>query len=254
MNRAQSHVVGVALLLGITALALAGLTVTVGTAIDASAGSVATGQVADGFDDALRPLRVTGPHTGTVSITDGTIESEDRTLRLLNDSGVVTSVGVGALLYETDANRVTFLSGAIVRGKPGSAVVSHEPPITTSAQALVVGAAAIGDSDSSADISLGVGGGTGPLGVEESNRATTLLLHTTVGHSRTTFSDGRWRLGIETETPEAWSSYFRERGATTTQRDFDGDGVPSVVASFPGSKRAILVVHALNLEVAIRAG
>lgn len=254
MNRAQSHVVGVALLLGITTLALAGLTVAVGTAIDTSAGSVATGQVADGFDDSLRPLRVTGPHTGTVSITDGTIESEDRTLRLLNDSGVVASVGVGTLLYETDDTRVTFLSGAIVRGTPGSAVVSHDPPITTSGRALVVGAAALADRDATADISVGVGGGSGPFGVEESNRATTVLLHTTVGHSRTTFDEDRWRLGVETETPGAWHDYFRERGATTTQTDFDGDGVPSVVASFSGSKRAILIVHALNLEVAIRAG
>jgi hypothetical protein len=256
-ERAQSHVVGVALLLGITTLALAGLTVTVGTTIDASAGSVAAGQVTDGFERSLRPQRVTGPHTGTLSLTGGRLSSEDRELRLLNSSGVVARVDTSALVYRAEDTRVAFLSGAVVRGAPGSAVLAREPSITTSAQSLLVSATVLGDGKDRSGISLGLGrrsrAGGGTASGEGRAPATTVLLHTDVTHDRRTFASDEWRVAVETATPEAWEQYFERRGATTTRRDFDGDGVPSVVASISGTKRAILVVHTLDLEVAIRA-
>jgi hypothetical protein len=34
-----------------------------------------------------------------------------------------------------------------------------------------------------------------------------------------------------------------------TRRDVDGDGVPSVVAQFPGDREGYLVVHDMHLEV-----
>jgi hypothetical protein len=63
--------------------------------------------------------------------------------------------------------------------------------------------------------------------------------------------ESTYRIEIETSTPGAWERHLRERGATTTRRDFDGDGVPSVVASFEGERAVHLVVHDVRLDLAV---
>ena len=58
-------------------------------------------------------------------------------------------------------------------------------------------------------------------------------------------------MAVETATPAAWRAALREAGAEVVDvRDTDGDGVPSVVARFPGERTAYLVVHEMRLEVA----
>jgi hypothetical protein len=74
-------------------------------------------------------------------------------------------------------------------------------------------------------------------------------LTTRVRHERTALPPGRYRLAVETRTPDAWRRYFERRGANTTVREFDDDGVPSVVADLGSVEDAYLVVHDLGLEV-----
>lgn len=61
--RGQSHVVGVALLLGISVVALGSLTVVVGSLVDAGTASANAMRVADEMDGALRPVETTGHRT-----------------------------------------------------------------------------------------------------------------------------------------------------------------------------------------------
>lgn len=232
--RAQSHVVGVALLLGVTTLALGGLTATVGSLLDANAATLDAGRVAGDLERAIQPVSVTGGHTGVVSFLDGRLETVDRTVRLVNDSGTVRAVDAGGVVYRRESARVAVVFGAVVRGQPGQAAVSTEPAVAVGSGSIAVGVPVVGNDWS-------VGGERVRVG-----------LHSRVTHDRRTLGDDEWGVAVETATPDAWERYFRDRGASTTRRDFDGDGTPSVVARFPGERTAHLVFHRLRLEVTTR--
>ncbi|MFC6787271.1 hypothetical protein ACFQFH_15785 [Halobaculum halobium] len=229
-RRGQSHVIGVALLLGITAVSMAGLTATVGTVVESNAAGVDAGRVSADLDAALSPVEVTGHHRGTVSYSDGRLHTVNRTVRVLNASGEVRRVEAGGVVWSSHGHRVAFVAGAVVRGPPGNAVMDADPPLATSAGTAVAGVAVLGDARFSY-----AGGGRVPLS-------------TRVTHDRSAYGDGEWQIAVETATPRPWRAFFERRGATTSTRDFDGDGVDSVVARFPGTRELHLVVHRVHAE------
>jgi len=236
MRRAQSHVVGVALMLGLTTVALGGLTVTVGSIIDAQTASTDATRLAGELDAALGPLERTGPHTGRVHFTDGTLETVEREVRLLENGSVRTTQSVGGLVFEAGDRRVAFLAGAVVRGRQSGAWLVTEPPMVASERNAVVvaGVGRLGVDDVAV-------GGEGP---------TSVTLRTNVSHDRRALGTGRYGVAVETATPRPFESYFTGENASVSLRDFDGDGVQSVVATYPGMRRGYLVVHNLSLEVA----
>lgn len=235
MTRAQSHVVGVALMLGIAVVALGGLTVAVGSVVDAQTGSADATRVADGFDNALRPTSTTGPRAGTVRYAGGQLSTVERDLRIIRNGSVAVTERIGALVYASDTRRVASLAGAVVRGTPGNAWLRTDPLVTDSERTavLAVGAPRLGAGSGSY-------AGSGP---------TTLTLRTNVTHTRHTLGTGTYAVALETATPEPFARHFREHNASVRTRDFDGDGIHSVVAEFPGQRRGYLVVHNLSLEV-----
>lgn len=234
MSRGQSHVVGVALLIGVTAVAIGGLTLTVGSVLEADTATLDATRVADSIDRAIQPVTTTGSHTGRVSFLDGSLRTVERTVRLVNDTGVVRSVSADGVVYQRGDRRVAMVFGAVIRGQPGSATVRTEPPIAVGDTTLAVGVPVVGRTWS-------VGG-----------RRVTALLHSRVTHERELYPDSEWRLAVETATPDAWERLLTARGATVSRRDFDGDGVVSVVARFPGERSVAFVVHRLRLEVTTR--
>lgn len=231
-RRAQSHVVGVVLLLGLTTVALGGLTAAVGGIVDDQTSHADATRVVSDFDDAIRPVETTGPRRGQVSFSEGTLSVDQRDLRVLDADGVVAEIETNALVFESEQRRVAAVSGAIVRGRPGNAWIERKPPVTAGTGVLVVGAPRLGDARSV--------GGEGGL---------TVPLRTNVSHSRTDLGAGPFRVAIETATPEAFERYAADLNATTSVADLDGDGTPSVVIDFEGSRTAYLVVHELGLEV-----
>jgi hypothetical protein len=237
LDRAQSNVVGVALLLGITMVALGGLTASIGTVVDGHAAAADADRVASDLDDALDPVASTGPHRGSVRFTDGHLRTVSRDLRVVNASNgsVAARQRVGGLVYETGAHRVAFVAGGISHGVETGSRFRTPPPVAASDRVLLVGAPRLGPD--APDVS--VGGST----------ATGVTLRTNVSHSRTRLGNTTYRVAVETRHHEAWADYFERQGATTTRRSFDDDGVDSVVATFPGDRRAYLVVHDLRLEV-----
>lgn len=233
-GRAQSHVVGVALLLGVAVISMGALTAAVGTVVEENAAGADAARVADELDAALEPVEVTGPNRGRVAFARGRLRTVERDLRVLDGDGVAREVSVGAVVFEAGDRRVTYLTGAVVRGGSGRARMVEPPPITASrgeGGVLVVGAARVGSLPS-------VGGSE-----------VRVTLATNVTHDRERLGDGEYRVAVETATPAAWERYFEDRGATVTRRDLDGDGTESVVAAFPGERTAHLVVHDLNAEV-----
>ncbi|ACV46266.1 MULTISPECIES: DUF7289 family protein [Halomicrobium] len=231
-ERAQSHVVGVVLLLGLTAIAMGGLTATIGTIVDDQTASADATRVADDLDAALRPVETTGHRSATVSFADGTLGVEDRELRVLDSSGVVATVETDAVVFESEQRRVGAVAGAITRGRGDNTWLRATPPITSGPDVLVVGAQRLNGSGSV--------GGTGGV---------TTTLRTNVTHDRQALGSGEYRVAIETATPGAFERFARERGLDATVRDLDGDGVPSAVIEFEGTRTAYLVVHDMRLEV-----
>jgi hypothetical protein len=231
MSRAQSHVVGVALMLGVTALALTTILAGLGTVAEGQAARADAARVADGFDEALRPVRTTGPHVGTVAFGEGRLSTERRELSVYRNGSHVATVSVDALVFTTGDRRVAATGGAIVRGRHGNAWFVREPPVLAGEGVLVVGAPLLNASDTAV-------GGTGRT-----------HLRTNVSHTRSTLGDGTYRVEVETETPSPWARYFEDRGAAVSRADRDGDGIESVVASYPDTRRGYLVTHDMRLEV-----
>jgi hypothetical protein len=229
--RAQSHVIGVVLMLGITVVALAALTAGVGSTVDSGVARADADRAADAFS-ALDAVSRTGPGTERVAFADGSIETVERELRVLDDDGVVRRIDVNALVFTAGNREVRYLAGAVVRGRPDRAWLVEDPPIATGSSTVLVGAPEL-DADEQIAID---GSGHVDLAVD-------------VSHDRETLPADAYRVAIETETVDAWTRYFERLGATVETRDFDGDGVESVVAAFPGQRTLHLVVHVLELEV-----
>lgn len=236
MTRGQSHVVGIVLLLGITTIALGGLTAVVGSIVDGQTAAADEARVATTLDSDLRPVEGSGPDQLRVQFTEGRLATVERDIRILNASAVVRSVDAGGLVYSSGSSRVGYVGGAVVRGQPGNAWLVSGPPVTVTRDnsTLVVGAVRLNASGQAVSGSGGV----------------TARLETNVSHRHTHLANDDYRVAIETATPEPLARALRERGLTTTVTDLDGDGVDSVVADVPGQQELELVVHETNLEVA----
>ena len=232
-QRAQSNVVGVALLIGLTMLSLGALTATVGTVLDDNAAVGDVERVANDLDDAVAPTETTGSHAGRVTFTDGALRTEERTVRVLRDGDLVVERSTTALVYDRGDYGVTAVAGAVVRDHAGSRSMAANPPVSVSESVIVVGVAAIE---------------AGTIAIE--GGPTTRTLDTEVSHDRVVESEsGEWAVAVETPDPEPWDRSFTERGANVETREFAGDDQPSVVATFEGDRTAHVVVHHVDAEV-----
>lgn len=239
-SRGQSNVVGVAVMLGVTVVALSAVTASVGTVVEETGATADATRVAADMEDAISAVEASGPRRGQISFTEGELNVADRELRILDENGIVETVEVDALEFRTGDQRVVYLAGAVIRETSAGAELYDPPPITASSGAdgvLVVGAPMLNTTDRSV----------------RSTGGSRVALDTDVSHARTNLSNGTYRVAVETTTPDAWARYFERRGATVQdRRDVDGDGVASVVAQFQGDRIAYLVVHDLRLEVRVR--
>lgn len=233
LDRAQANVVGVALLLAITTISLGVLTAGVGSVVESNAAAADANRVADSFEG-LQPSKATGVERQEIAFGEGSLRVAERTVRVLDGDGVVGTYQTDALVFETGDRRVAFLAGAVVRGTGAAARLAERPPISTADSLIVIG--------------LPVLNASGPNAISGSG-ATTLTLQTDTSHDRTDLGEGQYRIAIETTTPAAWERHFDTENVATTRRDFDGDGVPSVVATYAGERTAYLVVHDARLEV-----
>jgi hypothetical protein len=233
--RAQSHVVGVALLLGIAVVALGSLTAGVGSLVESQAAAADTNRVADSMDEAFKSVDRAGTHSQRVTFADGSLATADRTLRVLKDGSVVETRAVDALVFESGDRSVTAVAGALVQQQGASAWLISEPQVTDSEanSVIVVGAPAL----NAGHVAVG---GTGGV-------TTTLRIDPT--HTEHDLGTGTFAVAIETETPGPFGRYFERENATTERRTFAGDEHTSIVARYPGDRQGYLVVHDLSLEV-----
>lgn len=231
-ERAQSHVVGVALLLAITTISMGALTAGVGTVVESNAAAADADRVAASLA-AIEPSESTGVQRHELAFGEGRLTVEPRTVRVLDDDGIVASHQANALVFEAGDRRVAFLAGGVARGSGNASVLAAPPPIATGDGLLLVGVPVLNASSTTS-----VGG-----------EGVSATLRTDTSHDRRALGEGEYRLAIETAAPGAWERYFAEGNASVSRRTFDGDANPSVVARFPGERTGYLVIHETELEV-----
>jgi len=231
-ERGQSNVVGVAVLLGVTVVALGLLTASVGTVVDQHAAASDAQRVAADLDDALRPVETTGVRRGTVSFTSGRLETLDREVRVLDSGGNASVVNANALRFVADDRGATYLAGAVLAHGSGWSRTRSPVTVTADPDVLVVGVPAL-----RGDIQRTASGGV------------TYTLRSNVTHDRRNLGRGGYRVAVETAHPDAVRAQFERWNATVTERDIDGDGTPSVVADFPGARTAYVVVHETEVSM-----
>jgi len=233
--RGQTAVVGVALLLALTVLAVGGLTATAGSIVDDGATTAAATRVGADLATALGPAPA--EPTTTVELTDGTIRVVNRSVWLLRGEDIVWAGHAGAVVYTDGDHRVTGFTGAVVR--------------SDGAGSRMVAPSRIAPADGSLYVGVPVLNATGADGVATGDRRLAVTLRTDAETARDTLPAGEYRVAVETRDPEAWERHLADRGATTERRDIDGDGVPSVVASFDGPRTVHLVVHDVRLDLGV---
>jgi len=235
VRRAQSHVVGIVLLLGITTIALGGLTTVVGSVVDGQTERADGARVATTLAEELRPIEGSGPDELLLRFSEGRLRTVDRQLRVRSGGTTEREVEIDGFVYTSGSSRVGFVGGAVVRGQPGNAWLVRSPPVTVTRDnsTLVVGAVRLNESGTVLD-------GTGGV---------TATVRSNVTHNHESLSREDYRITIETATPEPLARELEARGASTTVTDIDGDGVPSVVMDVNGQQRLELVVHDMRTEV-----
>ncbi|MEE6211189.1 type IV pilin [Salarchaeum sp. III] len=229
-RRAQSNVVGVAILLGLTVLALGAVTASVGSLVDTNAAAADANRVASDLATTVQPVRTTGVRVGTLAFTDGHLDTVERSIRVLDGSEVVLERPANALVFEAGAYTATTLGGAVTLGRNEGGRFVREPPITADESVLVVG--------------LPVIDGT-VVAAGENKR---VRLRTRVTHTKRDLGTGTFGVAVETTRPGPWKRFFAAANATVSARDFDGDGVASVVARFPGERAGYVVVHRVEVS------
>jgi hypothetical protein len=238
-DRGQSAVVGVALLLGTTVVGIGLLVGAGGAVIEEGVATAQTDRVAESLDDALDPAARTGARRSSVRVADGRLRVVNRTVRVLNDTDAVWVGHAGGVVVETGegdpARRVAAVAGAVTTGRGDASRLDAPPSVAPATGTLYVGVPVLNS--------------TGAEAVSAESTALSVTLRTNVSHERRDFPPGQYRVAVETSAPGAWERHLAERAAETTRRDFDGDGVPSVVASFEGARTVRLVVHETRLEV-----
>ena len=237
-RRGQSHVVGVALLLGITVVALGTLTAGIGAMVGSNAATAETTRVADDLADGLGPIDREERVDARITFAEGSIGAESRTVRIGDPNGTVRTIETDAVVYDRGDRRVSYHGGAVVRETRSGVVLEREPPIAAGpdpGDPVFLGIPVVDAGSTTVS-------GTGGVDV---------AIDGTVDHDRERLANDTTELAIETPTPTAWELALEDTPATvvTTQRRYDGDEHPSVVISFPTERDWYLLTYEAEVEL-----
>jgi len=226
-ERAQSHVVGVVLLLGLTAVSMGALAAGAGVVLDSSADSADAARAADalaGIDPTAERQRV------TVDLVDARLHTVERQLRVGTGERWMGIVDVNALAYDGSGDAgARFLAGAVQRGDRG---FERGP--------------AVGTAVDGEHISMSVAALDGEVDREARSGEVQFML--TATHERRSYRADT--VAVETAHTGPWELAFERAGASVSVRDIDRDGVPSVVATFGAAERLSLSVHRHRIATA----
>jgi flagellin-like protein len=232
-RRGQASIIGVAVLVTVTVISIGALTMAAGTFVEDSVAAANTQRVADD----LAGIGENGDDATRIEFSRGTLRVEPRSVRLLRGERSVVTVEADALVYESRGRRVAAVGGLLVEGQPGRARLRGPLPVVVGEDRLLVDVVALNTSGPDAV------GGSSPVSVTVRTNAT---------HEYRAFEESQYAIAVETTTPKAWERAFATAGVELSRRDFDEDGVPSVVATVPDPVTVDLAIH--DLRAVVRRG
>lgn len=235
VSRAQSNVVGVALLLGVGVVAIGLLTASVGGLVDAQLSTADADAATNGLTSLRDGVFEGSNESHPIRVTDGDLSRVNRTVRVESEGGVSRTYDADGYVATFGGHRVAFVGGAVVRGTRANARLVTPVPLSFAGDAAFLPLPAL--TAASTD-----GGGLGG-GAE---------LRATATRTVTTLPTDSYTVAVETTTPDAWERSFERQGFATTRTDFDGDGVPSVAATVPDERTFALARY--NLTVVVDRG
>lgn len=232
-RRAQASIIGVAVLVTVTVISIGALTMAAGTFVEDSVAAANTQRVAED----LTRIGDDNDDTTRIEFSRGTLHVEPRTVRLLRGEGSVLTAEADALVYESRGRRVATIGGVLVEGQPGRSRLRGPLPVVVGEGRLLVDVVALNAS--------------GPDAVSGSSPVS-VTIRTNATHDYRTLEESQYAVAVETATPGAWERAFTTVGVELSRRDFDEDGVPSVVATVPDPVTVDLAIH--DLRAVVRRG
>ncbi|AGN01325.1 hypothetical protein L593_06890 [Salinarchaeum sp. Harcht-Bsk1] len=230
-------------MVGLTVLALGGLTVAIGTVVDSSASNAEANRVADAMTVVAEPGDVVGTAEAELRFGDGSLRTENRTIRILDAANgtVIERVDSAVLVYTVGDWTVIGGNGAVLRAGSGGASMVESPSI-------------VADPDPNGPLLLGVPAIDAEALSIDTDAAARVTFRASVTHDRRDLGSRRIRVVVETAYPDAWQRYFERNGATVIDRSrsFPSDGADaetSIVAEYAGPRQTYLVLHRTDLEV-----
>lgn len=231
---------GLVVLLVLTVIGLGGLIVGISVIIHTGATTADSERIADEISQLLSSDQ-TGPQHHTINIGDGEIESEPRTIRVLDGTkddsddrtaNVLYRHDGEALQYQLDNHGVTASTGAVILETRSGASMYQPPQITP-------------DFGTHELITL-----TDLSAVETSDNTNSLLeLQVSNDYERYNLSTRDRKVAIETRYPDLWSEYLATRGFdSVTELRFGDDEYPSVVAQLDQERPSEVLIHEITLE------
>ncbi|KAB1192332.1 hypothetical protein GJR96_02290 [Haloferax sp. MBLA0076] len=230
--RAQSNVVGAALLLGIGVVAIGLLTASVGTLVDAQVTTADADAATNGFASLRDGVFAGGNSTHPVRVSDGQLSRVNRTVRVVAEQGANRTYDADGYVATFGDHRIAFVGGAVVRGTGNNSRLVTPVPFSIAGDAAFLPLPTLTASSTDGG---GLDGGS-------------------VLRARTTrriddFPSDEYAIAVETTTPRAWERAFQRRGFNATQTDLDGDGIPSVVATAPDERTLTVATYDLTVVV-----
>ncbi|ERG99465.1 MAG: hypothetical protein J07HQX50_00611 [Haloquadratum sp. J07HQX50] len=235
-TRGQAAVVGVALLLGVTVVAISGLTATTGSIVADGIAVADLDRVSGQLQHSLATTNY--PKRTEIRLTRGQLQVANRSIWLLEGGSIQWAGHAGAVIYTDGPRELVAFGGTVVQATPESVSQRGQPRIATAPDSLYIGVPLLDTSGLDA--------------VSTSGHQLSVGLTATVESDQTMLAPATYAVGIETDYPEVWAKALTATGAsTTTQRDIDGDGIVSVIGHFEQPRAVHLVRHIVEIQLEV---
>jgi flagellin-like protein len=235
-HRGQSAVIGVALLLAITVVSVGVLTAGTSILVEEAAQEADLERIGDTIVSGYQPTTLEGTRTMSLSLTGGTLLTEQREITVSRYGDVIARVQTVALRYERANRAVSIVGGGILQTRAGGTAFVREPNMVSSFG---------GDGERILILSLVALTGTVEESIDEPRRVPLAFEAT---HERRDPGAGRYTVRLETAHPSVWMRYFEERGVDVRLVDHPGEAADVVVADLGLVTEARLIIHHVEVQ------
>jgi flagellin-like protein len=236
-QRAQSAVIGVALLMVITVVSIGVLTAGTGLLVDEAGRNADAQRVADRLLAGYEPRTLLGATTISLPVTGGHLYTVPRTIEVHRFGDPVATFETAAIRYQRAGHRVSASGQALVQGRGPDARFLRRPALVTVLEAEGQRVLSISVVRIESDIDHGV------------DRPGSLALSLVATHERRELDPGRYTLSLETDEPVLWERALGQVAKWTRVQETDTPGQYRIVAEIGRVDQVRLLVTHLEVRI-----